>query len=473
MMSSLKIIFITFLFALAPNVSFTQTEYFDTTQYNTEELKEDFNLFRKKLETKAPLLYLYNSKGRTNFYLDSLYESIDHAMTPIEFFRLLAPINGFLKDQHTSIFPGTEMFNSVSEFPNLIPVDIELFGDQSLITFNFSSSTQLEQGTEIVSINDVPCDEIMKTLHSIYNRDGYDMELPKQGINVDFWFYYHLLYGISPTYKFEFISGNGETRNCTVPGATMDKMDAILALTPKTKNEDREPGIYLEVIDSLKTGILSIEDYSSSTFKENQGKRYKQLVAEHFSTIEEKELSTLIIDVRGNRGGHPNNVKHTLKFLLDSPFELITELRQVKKPNEESFDKRTKKRWYPTLGIGTFKPHKNNFKGKVIVLMNGESLSATAELVSVLKRYNRAIFIGTMSGGNPIVLSGSLNKGYWELPNTKLKAFVPNKCQILGNIELNTGFGLEPDYLIEHNINDILTNSDRTLLYAIGLINSK
>lgn len=472
-MNSLSTKLFFFLFALFSSVSFAQTEHFDTTRYSIEELKEDFSVFRKKLETKAPLLYLYNSKERTNVYFDSLYGLINHEMTAIEFFRLLAPINGFLKDQHTSIFPGTKMFNSVSEFPNLLPVDIELLGGKSLITFNYSPSPELKQGTEIVSINGVRSDEIMKTLHSIYNRDGYDMEFPKQGINVDFWFYYHLIYGTSSTYKFEFISENGETGNSIVPGATMDEMDAVLALTPKTKNEDREPGIYLEVMDSLKTGILSIEDYSSSTFKKNQGKSYKRLVAEHFSTIEEKELSTLIIDVRGNRGGHPNNVKHTLKFLLDSTFELITELRQVKRPNEKAFSKRTSKRWYPTLGIGTFKPHENNFKGKVIVLMNGESLSATAELVSVLKRYNRAIFIGTNTGGNPIVLSGSLNKGYWELPNTKLRAFVPNKCQILGDIELNTGFGLEPDYVIERDINDILTDSDRTLLYAISLIKIK
>ena len=319
-MRSSIIKFIFSLCVLASNASFAQTKHFDTTKYNTVELKEDFNLFREKLETKAPLLYLYNTKQRTDFYLDSLYQLINHSMTSIEFYRLLAPINAFLKDQHTSIFPGKKMFNSISEFPNLIPVNVKQFNGKSFITYNFSSSKQLEKGTEIVSINDVPCNEIMQILHSVINRDGYNMEEPKQTINTDFCFYYHLMYGLSTSYKFEYVSENSEIRNCTTSGVTMDEIDAILVLTPRTKKEDREPGIYLEVIDSLKTGILSIEDFSSSTFKENQGKSYRQLIAEHFSTIEHQELSTLIIDVRYNRGGHPNNVKHTLKYLLDSPF---------------------------------------------------------------------------------------------------------------------------------------------------------
>ena len=457
------------IFALAliiyPCSIWSQTKHFDTTKYSIADLQEDFIFWKNKLEKKAPLLYLYNTKARTNKYFDSLYRLIDQPMTRVEFYRILAPANSFLKDQHTSIFPSTKMFNGVSEFNNLIPVDIEYIENTPVISTNYSSCDLLSIGTEVFSINGISCRVIIETLLAVNNRDGYSMTLPTEIVNEDFWFYYHLMYDTSESYEFEIKSADGIIETCTVPGMTMSEMDDQIP-----SDDYRDPGIYLDLIDSLSTGILTISDYSSSTFRENQGKSFKRLIAEHFEVIHEKELEVLIIDVRGNGGGHPNHVKHTLKHLLDHPFELITELRQVSNATKEAFESRTKKRWYPTLGIGTFKAGKDNFKGKIYVLMNGESASATAELVSVLNRYNRAEFIGTMTGGNPVVLSGSLTKGYWELPNTKLKAFIPNKCQILGSISSNNGLGLIPDHKVELKIEDMGTDKDLVLDYVIGLI---
>lgn len=467
-MNKLNGIIVFLVISFCKNAAFSQANYFDTTMFSVKELQEDFNFWKDKLEKKAPLLYLYNSKNRTNHYLDSLYRLIDHPMSPIEFYRILVSANSFLKDQHTCIFPSTRMFNEVSSFPNLLPVDIQFIERTTIITTNYTSCKLLQPGIKVMRINGISCNDIIEKLHASIQRDGNSLTLPIETINRNFWFYYHLIYGTNDSYDLQIVSEDGKIENCVVPGMHIAEMESQV---PQDVADDPH-GIYLDFLDTLSAGVLTISDYSSSTFKSNQGKSFKRLVDEHFEAIRRRGIEVLIIDVRNNQGGNPNNVKHTLKHLFDHPFELITEVRQVKKHREESFDKRTGKRWYPTLGIGTYKPHKDAFKGKVYVLMNGRSLSATAELISVLNRYDRAEFIGTMSGGSPHVLSGSLTKGYWELPNTKLKAFVPNKCQILGALSSNAGLGLKPDHAVEPKIKNVSSRHDPVLEYVIELLQS-
>ncbi|MBK7038600.1 MAG: hypothetical protein IPH42_20280 [Bacteroidetes bacterium] len=131
---------------------------------------------------------------------------------------------------------------------------------------------------------------------------------------------------------------------------------------------------------------------------------------------------------------------------------------------------RNKKSWFPFYGIGKFQPKKNNFKESVYVLINESTFSAGVILASTLKRENRATFIGTETGGNPVIMSGFFMRSTWQLPNTRIQITPATLATIYNPIELNTGRGLIPDHIIELTPEQLALSEDVYLNYTLDLI---
>lgn len=107
-------------------------------------------------------------------------------------------------------------------------------------------------------------------------------------------------------------------------------------------------------------------------------------------------------------------------------------------------------------------------------MVNEGTFSAGVILASVLRKYNRAVFVGNETGGNPIIMAGYLIKTSWKLPNTKIQMGSGTLCTMYDDIRQNQGRGLVPDYIVKPEPEDILTKQDRYLLYTLDIIrNSK
>jgi C-terminal processing protease CtpA/Prc len=118
-------------------------------------------------------------------------------------------------------------------------------------------------------------------------------------------------------------------------------------------------------------------------------------------------------------------------------------------------------------GYKPLNPHKNNFKGKIYVLINGFSFSASSLLSANLKAINRATFIGEETGGgfNQCV-AGILPE--IQLKNTKLTLrfglykMIPNAKQEM------YGRGVFPDVEILPSITDKINNVDKELEWILN-----
>ena len=77
--------------------------------YSINELKEDFLVWRKKLENKHANLYLYRSKDELDKIFDSMYLGIDTAMTALQFYSYISPLVSIIKDGHNYIHPNNKL----------------------------------------------------------------------------------------------------------------------------------------------------------------------------------------------------------------------------------------------------------------------------------------------------------------------------------------------------------------------------
>jgi C-terminal processing protease CtpA/Prc len=112
-------------------------------------------------------------------------------------------------------------------------------------------------------------------------------------------------------------------------------------------------------------------------------------------------------------------------------------------------------------------PRSNHFAGKIFVLMNGGSFSATAMVIATLEREKRAVFIGEKTGGNRHIISGDPIEEV--LPSTKMRCFISttNYRIVAGD---NDGHGISPTFPVHPSIDDMLKRYDASKAMALKLI---
>src|SRR5205085_3327177 len=116
--------------------------------------------------------------------------------------------------------------------------------------------------------------------------------------------------------------------------------------------------------------------------------------------------------------------------------------------------------------IYTIRPRRrNHYSGKLMVLINGGSFSASSLVASYLKDRNRALFIGEETGGAQEGCNAGITP-YYKLPNTKIRIRMPAFRIIHDVCPKITGRGVMPDYMTDYSLDNILTRKDLDLKKA-------
>lgn len=105
------------------NTSFAQSDTIFTKVFSVEELHEDLNYWRDRLEKKLPILYLYKSKSEVDHKFDSIHNAIDHPMNELEFYKMLTPLTSYIQDGHNSIIPSEPVMEKLRNCNDLFPLD--------------------------------------------------------------------------------------------------------------------------------------------------------------------------------------------------------------------------------------------------------------------------------------------------------------------------------------------------------------
>lgn len=450
--------------------SFTiaQTEIDQDKKFPVDQLRTDLSFWRNRLEIKHPLIYLYRSKAEVDNYFDSLNWSIVHPMTEIEFFKHIAPVSWFLCDGHNTILPSDAIMDEMRETKLLLPFDLEYFDGHLHIVRNLSDNLEINEGDEVTAINGVDVHTMREQILHLVPKEGNNDQLGIGVLNDLFRFYYHILYGYSDEQQLTIHYSDDSTRQFSIRSRNLNDLRATRTLRyPESRRIPR--GIHFKELDEGKSALLTISTFDQETLKHSK-QRFRSKIRGIFRQLKKSNTENLIIDLRDNPGGNPDFVKVVLKHLFDHRFEQAKEFRIVERAGAENFNFRTRKKWLPWFGIGNFSPAHNHFDGRIIVLQDENTFSAGVEVLSVLRKYDRATFIGAESGGNPVIMGGFIIKTRWELPNTKLQFSSGTHCTLFGELEKNTGRGSIPDYSIQPSLEDVLNGKDACLEFALDMI---
>ena len=161
-------------------------------------------------------------------------------------------------------------------------------------------------------------------------------------------------------------------------------------------------------------------------------------------------LTKTEVDKRFNPYLHTKGILNALKVV---PFQIVNTLLLVKHKDKYKLNYK---------GMKPLHPKKNHYDGKLYVLINGYSFSASALISANLQQIKRAIFVGQETGGgyNGCV-AGSIP--ILNMPNSKLKLRM-GLYPVRPNAHTETvGRGIFPDYEIKTTIEDVIAGKDKEL----------
>ncbi len=430
------------------------------TLFTVDQLKSDLAFYKSKLEQYHPGLYLYSSRAGIDSYFDSLSALITAPLDDLGFYKIIALTSAKIRDGHTLLLPGTETTTYHNKNSTFLPLQLGVYKSGLFVKMNCSATVPIPDGSRIVSINGQNSEEIIQQLTDRQVRDGNNDSYAYWILDNYFREYYSYHFGHPVNFTIEYRSANG-VKTTSIPGLPKDSIFFYRSQRYPNFRFDKKPGegITLKLDTANHYAILKIRDFHNDVLRKTYHQPFNETVSGYFSEILNSKVDNLVLDLRDNQGGDIENGVYLLSCLLNQPFNVVTGYNCVETQQLVSCK---------GPAGGSHIPKENPFRGKLYVLVNGGSFSNSGIVASCLRVNQRAVFIGTETGGNPNVIAGFPKD--FELPNTKIKAEIPSKQFILTSVSGNDGKGLVPEYIVQEDIDGYISNKDVILEFTLKMI---
>ena len=450
-------------------------------KYNPEQLIDDFDYLFKTLESIHPDLYFYTSKDFIDAFRKKAISKINHPMTDLEFWKVIAPVVVKLNDGHTATyFPKKVRKDYLDNGGIIFPFDVKAENNKLFVSKNYTQDSLIGINSEILSINKIPVDSILNKMRLYHNGE----RLSFIDLKVSWFFkpYIWVLFNFRDSFQLDFIScTDGKPYSKNYSGITYDNYKSL----KKVKQSRKTPYSFYTIPDT-KIGVIdfrSMVDYNA----------FQKFLDSTVRIVLNDSLQDLIIDVRKNGGGNSNLADALLSHFNKKPYTQATQMdvkvsKQARKQFRQIFFK-----WYmyPLYPIALFnsysrpvlfgkkgkvisrysepKEHEADklfFNGNVYLLTGTNTFSSANILAAVFKCYNMGTMIGEETGGLTIAFGDIVN---FELPNTKLKAGCSYK-KFYHPCGKPDNHGVIPDIEVKQNKEDIKQGKDAVMDFTVDYI---
>ncbi len=465
---------------------FGQADY----KHSISSLQQDFKIFRGALEESHAGIYWYRTKSEMDDAFDYAYKSLDHEMTELEFYRIIAPLISKIGCGHTWIATTESTQEKIWERGKVLPLKLKFLDRKAYCLQNNShDSTSIHLGDEILSINNYSIDSLLKVSNKFSSGDGF-IEVGKRRILDNAFNQFFTLYlGQPDEYRIKAKGNDGEVKEIVIEPLTLKEIDSISQRRSEKAKKIQEKNIDLSFFDNNSSAVLRIREFDD--WKIGRKKiDFKDELKKCFQKIDSSRRQNLIIDLRDNDGGNEKYGLLLFSYLTDKPF---IGYKQIDfRTTHFKFRRYNTTSWFEYMAFKKLMKHKkindttylltsdkatrvheasiNSFKGKTYILINRGSFSTTSDFTAMVHSNSLAKFVGEETGGSYSGCSGNY-VFLVTLPNTKVKFNVP-AARYQTNVTLNNNFGRGtiPDYEIKYSIDDIIKSIDKEMDTVLTLI---
>lgn len=483
-------------YSIIPIILLLPLSIFGQKGLSREKVFEDYTIFKEILINGHPSLYEYTSQTMWDSIFNTFEQKkIKEVETSNDLFKSISSLADNVKDGHLNI-----LHPKIDTLPTMFPVLVK-FIDGKLYTDTDDFGIPL--GSEIMSINSKSSPTILKDLLKYAPSDGYNLTKKYRQIEKEFGILHYYEYGSKESYSVKYTTTDGGVKTIEIAPKSFESIgnqypnrnshfasyhqDTNRMEYFKTRIAEKWPFVYY--IDSINTAVLTVNSFGLDP------KEFKSKLISLFKEIKKKKAGNLIIDIRENIGGYRINAINLYSFLTDEPFKQRISESTITNvlPHEENvihtmsdysefFEmyfasvKEEDGRWLLTEDHAQAEmiPNKKTFKGKVYVLIGGNTFSAASAFALSAKNDKNITLVGEETGGGYYFHTAQYSALY-ELPNSKIMVrmpFVKIDKYVLDN-SVPKGSGILPDIEIPLTIKDLIDGKDSQLDYVVKRIDNK
>lgn len=452
------------------------------TQLTHEEAQVDIDSMMLALEDAFPGLYDYTSKEEFDTYIKNRMAAIGETISRSDFEVLVFKLLGKIHDSHTAIISEPKV-TGTSGLPS--SVCLGWFND-TLRVWRTVPRYKDYLGKTVVSVNGIPADSLKNILleYAAFS-DGY----------VKSYGDYVLLYGVDTYYCCQ-IAKDANLMVTFADGETK-RFEQMTRKDPYREPQWMEYQYRMYHVDekgnekkhfefekcSDTVAYLALHTFELDDLEQDELRGiFADLIAD--------SIPNLILDLRFNYGGPAASVEGIYSYLAPKPF--CTKMRNIvnKKggflcfgscpveddpdmlyagyeplPNGEGFVK-DKPEWRNPDSLV-------NYKGRLYVLTNETSFSASTCFAGWVKKQNRGVIVGRETGSAYHQMKAE-NFTQYVLPNSDIAIQIPT-IKVVFDTVVNERFpygrGVLPDYPVNFTPEELsFAHGDSILNYTLQLI---
>ena len=237
--------------------------------YSRADIEADLSCLKFSLLKSHPNLEIYTEKDEFEIFFRQL--DIPDSLSESEAYALIASSNQVIRDGHTLFFPSQKWIEKSRENGKFLPIQPYWDGEKLYLQKVYGSYESLEEGAEIISLNGVNAQELIKDMLSKMMREGFSYQYPVWVLNHYFYEYYSYFYGCSKSYTLELGSG-GEIHSYEFNG--LAKSELLQKITATERNQEK--GISLKLDRENQWALLNIRDWHKDVLKKVYQQNFKK-----------------------------------------------------------------------------------------------------------------------------------------------------------------------------------------------------
>jgi hypothetical protein len=416
--------------------------------YSKNEIYKDIDYLINDLENIHPNLYHSISSVDFNNRIQIIKNQMPDSISKIEVWIRLNKILASIKEGHTYFRPPANEMGDFLKFPFTIKIDHTT--KQFIISGSPIDSLKKFIGIRIISINEIMTDSLLNILMKDIGSENESYSI--------FMNEAHFEYAIYTVFR----SPEYFTIGLQIGEETVNQRFKSINKIPANP----EPNYTFRIIND-NIGFIDMN-------RMNSYRDFKKFSKSTFSTINRKKISKLIIDFRGDQGGDSQVGEELLKYLSNVPFTQWEKVFvKVSSVSRELYNYPSEKDTVAEkdLSNNLIEPYslKMRFSGKLIILIDGGTFSSAGAATWCISHYKLGTTVGEETSGIGVHYGNVIKR---DLPITGLTYYTSHmKWYQIGATDSSTR-GLIPDHTVKLSIDDIKTQKDTVLDYAIKLFNN-
>ena len=457
----------------------------------SQALLEDFVVFQNIYEKANAGLYKYHSKRVIDSVFAANKKLLHDNLTHREFYNILWNVIDYTGSCHNKLEYPFELDSALNAQKIFFPIPL-IYIDGKL--YSNAAYKSILLGSEILSINGMSQQQFAAEVSKYSSTDGHNQTGKYHAISTDWLpFYAYLVLDKQDQFEVEFKTKESpSSKTATIKSMTYEEIYSIYDEKHSTPYENRFDEDYAyHVLDSLNTGLLNVQTFAMGGPKSEGHKRYAAFLDSVFTTIKTSKINRLIVDLRGNGGGHDPNDLLLYSYLTKREFRenktaftlfqeiplskyyVYDDVKELKAELEEEHSIYKENKYYQNASFNRFwKPKTNAFTGKTILLIDPDVASGGSLFASLVKSDTSTVVIGEETAGGYYGHTGHIPVTY-ELPNSKFEitfSIVDIEQDVRPLPDERAGDGVMPDFRVVQSYADFMNHTDNQLQFAIEYI---